>query len=398
MATNTTSVEILDINQNLVCVIKSLMPFDNNGTILQYSRELSNYGTCRFRISAYDTVLTTFGDIINPHKYHVRIKRGDYVVWKGAIIDNPKRTKQYIDILAAEYLYYLDRKLIHRTSSDVNGTANIYRIFKSGTLSDAITAIMNETITDYSTSNHVLKTMTIGTIENPNFPPNMVSGVDNTALTGAWVFGDGTSTNKGPTVQFDFHTVLYALKALGIYSYCDFEITQDMKFNFYKFLGRNMSNSLTFKYGTQGNIIDYNLPRFGKRQSNDVWAIATNTNGVIIHSEVQDQSSIAEYGYMESVAAYSDVMSEPQLKARISAELPYVSTPDETNAIIYLNEQSYPLGQYTLGDIVAIEVKNNGVNFSGKRRIVGYTVILNETGRERVAIQTNVPQDWQFNS
>jgi predicted ester cyclase len=349
-------------------------------------------------VSAYDPVLTTYGDILVPHKYHVRIRRAGYVVWQGAIIDNTKRNKSYIEVMAAEYEFYLDKILIARTSPDANGTANIYRNFASGTMATAVTALLNETITTWSNSVHVLKNMTIGTIDNPSYPPNMVSDYNGTALSGPWTFGDGSQANPGPQLQYDFHTLLYVLKSFGIYSYADFQITPTLQFNFRSFLGNNLLAKLVFQFGKQGNIYDYNLPRLGKRQANSLLTIATDPNGVILHVEPTDQTSITSNGLMEAVAAYSDVKSQSTLNARANAELPLVSTADETNAIVYLNENGYPLGQYDVGDIVTIKVQNLGVNFNSIRRIVGYTVMLNETGRESIALQTNVPLPWQYST
>src|SRR5690606_7358182 len=82
--------------------------------VLRYSKELSDYGYAQFRISTKDPVLTEFGDIIKPHAYHIRIKRGREIVWQGAIVDNTERNKNYVEIRAVEYLFYLDKILIRR--------------------------------------------------------------------------------------------------------------------------------------------------------------------------------------------------------------------------------------------------------------------------------------------
>lgn len=396
MAVTETVIEILDNELNVITPIKTPSPLDRSGTIVQYSKELDDYGQCKFRISAFDPILTTFGDILIPHKYHVRIRRGTYVVWQGAIIQNSQRNRQYIEVIAAEYLFYLSKKLVHRTSPDVNGTANIYRIFNSGTMAAAVTAIMGETISDLANTPHVLANMTLGTISNPNYPPNMSDGNNPPrALTGQWSFGDGISA---PLLQFDFHTILYVLKSFGIYSYSDFQITNDLVFNFQPFIGNNLLSNLVFQYGDQGNITDYNLPRFGQRQVNNLVAIATDPYGVILHAQQSDQTSVGTVGILEGVAAYSDVKDQTILNARAQAELPLISTADETNSIIVLNEKGYPLGQYDIGDIVTVKVKNKGVDFNEIRRIVGLTVNLNSTGRESITLQTNIPQAWQYSS
>ena len=391
-----TVVEILDSNLNAITQIRTLKPYDLEGNILQYSRELSYYGQCKFRISVKDRVFTDHGDIFKPHHNHVRIKKGTNVVWQGAIVNNPKRTKEYIEIVAFEYEFYLSRKLIKRTSPDINGTTDIYRIFSSGTMATAITAIINETVADYTASEHILSGMTVGTVENPNYPQGLISDYDGSALTGPWSFGDSSVGTKGPQLQFDYHTVLYVIRAFGMYSYADFDIDKDLKFNFKKFLGVRQQNVLTFSYGEQGNIIDYNAPRLGERMMNSVIAIATNPEGVIIHSNQSDQNSITSNGLLEGVAAYSDVKGQGILDTRSKAELPLVSVADETNITLYLNEHCYPLGMYDVGDLITVKIKDEGIDLNQVRRIVGITVIQHNTGRETISLQTNMPYPWQL--
>lgn len=391
-----TRVEILDLNLNLVAYVQTPHPLDKSGTILQYSKELSDYGQCKFRISAFDPLLKLHGDILNPHQYHVRIRRGTQVVWQGAIIENSRRNSEYVEIVAAEYLFYLDKILVNRSSTDPStGTANqVFRIFNSGGMDTAVTAMLNETITTLKTTtngNALLANMTLGTVENPNFPPNMT---DNSAapLTGPWAFSNNLQ------LTYDFQTVYYILKSFGIYSYADFYIDNNLVFNFKKFVGNDHHYDVNFTYTKIGsNIIDYNLPRFGQRMINDLVGIATDTSGLILHKEQTDQTSISTYGLMQGVAAYADIKDQGILNARTQAELPFVSTPDETNVSVVLNEvAAYPLGIWDIGDLVTINVQNYGVSFSDIRRVVGVSVQLNDTGRETTTAQTNQPLPFQY--
>lgn len=399
-----TIIWILDSDLNRVTRIIAPYPLDSQGNIVQYSKELDDYGQCTFRISAYDTTLIQYGDILAPHKYWVEITRNGVTVWLGAIIQNTKRTKDFIEINAAEPLWYLSKVLMQRSSLDpATGTAdNIYRIFSSGSLADAVTAIMNETIITFqgSDAGHALSGMTLGTVENPNFPPNMTDGSNpSNALTGPWVFGNGITA---PQLQYDFQTVLYVLRSFGLYSYSDFYIDNNLVFNFVAFKGQNLTNKITFRWGgpgqTPSNIVDYNIPRFGQRMINDLIGIATDPNGVILHYEGTDEASITEYGLIQGVAAYTDVKDQATLNARIQAEVPLISTPDDTAITIVLNERGYPLGQYDVGDIVNIDIQNKAVDFSDMRRIVGISVSVHNTGRETTSVQTNKVLPWQFAS
>jgi hypothetical protein len=389
------NIEILDNSLNKIAEVLSPVPL-KGGLVFNYSKELSDFGQCHFRVSAYDNILTQYGDIFVPHKYHVRLRRNGTVVWQGAIIENPARNSQFIEVIAAEYEFYLSKILVQRSSTNPsNGTADdVFRIFNSGTIADAVTAVITESINTWKTgtnSSSILSGMTLGTIENPNFPPNMTSAAG-TSLTGPWTF----STNLQLT--YDFQTVLYLLKSFGIYSYSDFYIDKDLGFNFKKFVGNNHHYDVNFLFTKQSsNIIDYNLPRFGQRLTNQIYGIATDNNGSVLHKDVSDQSSISTYGLMQGTAAYADIKDTGVLGARIAAELPLVSTPDETNALFVLNEKAaYPLGLWDIGDIITAKVVNNGVNFNQQRRIVGASVQVHDTGRETTTVQTNVPQPWQF--
>jgi hypothetical protein len=328
----------------------------------------------------------------------VRIKRNGQTVWQGAIIENTKRNREYIEVVAAEYEWYLSKMLVNRSSNNpaaLGAADGIYRIFNSGGMDTAVTAIMNETIANIKGANsaHVLSNMTLGIIENPNYPPNMTD-VNGNILSGAWTF----STNLQLT--YDFNTVLYVLQSFGVYTYADFYIDNNLVFNFKQFVGNDRRYDVNFKFSKlNSNIIDYNLPRLGQRMVNHLWGVATDTNGVILNYDKADQASITKYGVMEGVAAYADIKDQGVLDARTEAELPLISVPDETNAIVVLNETAaYPLGNWDIGDIVNIRVTNNGIDFNEVRRIVGVTVQVNETGREMTTVQSNLPLPWQYGS
>lgn len=393
-----TRIEILDSNLNLVTWIKNPVPLNSAGDILQYSKELSDFGQCKFRVSSFDSSFTTFGYYVNPHKYHVRINRnGDYI-WQGAIIENSRRNKDYIEVIAAEYLWYLGKKLIHRTSNNpATGQAdNIYRIFNSGTMAAAVTAILNETITDYTSSGAILGTgttkLTVGTVENPNYPPNMTDGNGN-ALTGAWSFGNGTTA---PQLTFDFHSVLYVLKSFGQYTYADFNIDSGLAFNFKKFLGNNHQYSVNFTWGRHGNAVDFNFPLLGEKMVNHLWGIAVDNNGKILNKDQSDITSIKLNGEIEGVAAYADIKDQATLNARIQAELPLISLPTESPWTMTLDEHAIPLGVYDIGDIITVGISHTFGTFTAVKRVVGISVNLHNTGREIVTVQLNTPLQSQY--
>lgn len=390
-----TRVEILDSSRNMITWVHSFVPLDSSGIILRYSKELSDFGTATFRISNYDTVFAQYGDIFVPHVNHIRIRRGGVIVWQGAVVENPMRTKDFVEVVAVQYIWYLGKLLVNRSSADPTGANNpgVYRIFNSGTMDTAVTAVINESIARYASTTHPLANMTVGDIENPNYPPNMTDGnVPPNPLTGPWMFGNGIA---GPSLQYDFHSVLYVLQTFGIYSYADFEIDENLVFNFKQFLGNDIHYDVNFVYSEHGNAVDFNATRLGVRQTNNLWGIAVDPNGVIFHANSTDTNSIQEV-LLEQVLPFNDVKDQATLNARTAAELPLVSTADSSSDTITLSEKSIPLGSYDVGDIVTVKIESAGVNYDEIRRIVGLTVSLHNTGRELVAVQHHVPLDWQF--
>ncbi len=387
---NKTYVEILDRSLNKICEVRALVPLTADGMVLRYSRELSDYGFCEFRISTADPLWDDFGDIAVPHKYHVRIKRGGSYVWQGAIIDNPSRNKGFVQVRAAEYEYYLDKVLIKRTSAvSYGGTepsediGKHYRIFSTGTMATAVTNIITEAVAAFG-DNHILGSLTTGTIENPDYPANFTT-IAGAALTGAWNFSENV------VLQFDYHSVLYVLKAFGVYTNADFQITDDLEFNFEKFLG-NKQPGIGFVYGTRGNIVDYDLPRFGGRVVNDLIGIAVTPDGTILHAEKTDEVSKEEFGMLQGPASFTDVKDKNALTARLSAELRLTNSPEVSPSNFVLDEKAYPIGQYDIGDLVTAQVQDGAIDYNEVRRVVGYTVNVHDTGRELTTVQTNKPR------
>jgi hypothetical protein len=385
-----TTVEILDSSLNKIAEVKNLYPLNQNHMVLRYSKELSDYGFCTFRVSTQDPLFTQYGDIFIPHRYHVRIKRDQAVVWQGAVVDNPDRNKNYVEVKAAEYEFYLNKVLIKRTSKVGYGetvpTADIglhYRIFSTGTMATAVTNIVTEAKAALGSS-HILNGLTIGTVENPDYPKNF-STSSGTALTGAWNFSSDV------VLQFDYQKVLYALKAFGIYAQADFELTPDLEFNFKKFLG-NKQPSLSFEYGQRGNIVDYNAPRLGSNMVNDYLGIATSPDGTVLHTEKTDDVSKNTYGLMQEAMAFADVKDSNALAARLAEELSLVKDPANSPLNLVLDENGYPLGQYDVGDLVNVKIKDGAIDYAGVKRVVGITVNVHGTGREITTVQTNNPK------
>lgn len=388
MAHARTVVEILNTSLQRIAVVKALYPLTKSGMVLRYSKELSDYGQCLFRISTSDPLLTEFGDILKPHQYHIRIKRGTVTVWQGVIVDNVARNKNYIEVRGYEYLYYLSKILIRRDADNPNtdDDESNFKVFNSGTMASAVQTVFNNAVTDLASQNVlVLGSASVGTIENPDYPSNFIDSTGQ-PLRGAWNFSSDVA------VQFDYHSALYVIKSFGIYANADFELTTGLVFNFKKLIGQRITG-LTFTYARVGtNIVDYNFPRLGGRMANDLVGIATDDKGNVLHANKVNGASINTVGRLQDARAYTDVKNQNLLDSRMANEIRLTVDPDESPITLVLDENAYPLGQYNLGDILWVKVNDHAIDYNKERRIVGWTVNVHNTGKELTYVQTNLPR------
>lgn len=385
MAFAPTYVKILNKSLQVIAQVKNFYPLNREGTIIRYSDELSDFGFCTFRVATKDPLLAQYGDILNPMEFSIWVYEGQRVVWKGIIADNPERNKNYIEVKAAQYEFLLDRVLINRDKDKPNTDEDEsnFKVYKSGTLKATVEGIITNAKAKWG-STHPLASLTNGTIENPNYPKGLTNE-NKRPLTGAW-----TWTNFF-NAQFDYHSALYVLKSLGVYASCDFEITEDLVFNWKKFLG-NKNTGVTFVYGNQGNVVDYNFPRLGTRMANVSWGICADDEGKVYHYQLTDTASRERYGLLEDASAYSDVKSKNLLQTRVKEQQQFTKTPEVTPVTIVVDEKSYNPAQYGVGDLVTVKVKDHIIDFNATRRIIGITVNIHNTGRKLVTIQTNAPK------
>jgi hypothetical protein len=193
------------------------------------------------------------------------------------------------------------------------------------------------------------------------------------------------------TLQFDYRDIFYVLSSLAMYPACDFEVTKDLIFNFKQFIG-NKQTDILFEYAEHGSITDYNAPLNGDRMANDLTGVAADFGNQILHSQKADDASVQEYGRIQGVAAYIDVKNQNALRSRLVEELRLTSKPD-SELHVTLNDKAYPLGQYGLGDVVRIKVKDRIIDVDQLRRIVGIDVYVDGTGQETIRLITNKPKE-----
>lgn len=376
-------IEILDRNRNLVAPIQVLAPINSSQDTIFFTYRLSNWGQLKFRVGTKDPIFDAAGDVLEPHKYHVRLKRSGSVIWQGVIVKNPERNRRYVEVVAYGYLFLLNKILIRHDASVTAGDGlDNYRTFNSGTMATAIQTLLTDAIADVGSG--PITSITTGTIENPDFPANYTRA-DNSALTGAWTF------SSDMTLQYDYRSVFYVINSMAMYPACDFELTKDLVFNFKQFIG-NKQPTLSFNYGEFGNVLDYNLPRDGDRMANSLMGVAADFGNQILHIEENDNVSQGVYGKIQDVAAYIDVKNKNALRSRLTEELRLISVPD-SELQLTLNDRAYPLGQIGVGDIVRVTIDDHVVSFDQQRRIVGINVSVSNNGSDKIVLMTNKPKE-----
>lgn len=382
------TVEILDNTRTPITRIQSFHPLNTSGQWLQYGSKLSDYGQAKFRVGMRDPAFTQFGDILVPFANHVRIYRGNTMVWSGIIVKNPVRNKNWIEVVAYTYEYMFTTVLVkHDVSTTAGDGKDNYRTFSSGTLATAIQNVLTET-KQFVDSNNVLKNLSIRYLENPNFPANYTQA-NGSPLTGTWTF------SSDMTLSFDYRDVLFVLQTLAAYPACDFIVTDSgstgLIFDFKQFIG-NKQPDLVFEYSNYGAIEDYNIIMDGESMANDLVGVAADYGNQILHATQADSASITRYGRIQGVAAFIDIKNVNALKSRLSEQLRNVSTPDGEIQVL-LNDRAYPIGQWGLGDTVTLRIRDNINNLDSIRRIVAYSVKVHTTGKESVQLITNPPKE-----
>lgn len=390
MANPIYKVEILDNQRQPITHAKRLIEFNKEGHILRYSGKLSDSGFAKFRLAADDPMFATFGDIIKPMKNHIRIYRGNKKVWQGIITQNPHKRSNYYDISAQKYIYRFKKLLAKRDPEVTPGDGlNNYRTFKTGTMALAVTGLLSEAKT-IATANDPIQLVTAGTIENPNFPPYFTNSAG-AALSGGWTFSDDIA------VQVDYKSIFYLISVFGAYANCDFELTDDFIFNFKKFIGTRRPQ-MVFEYNENnayGSIDDFDVPEDGQNMVNDIWGIAVDNEGKIIHINKRDEASIGEYLLNQDVAAFSDLKDKNSLQTRLNETIRYTAYPDGAINTV-LNSRAIPFGTYDLGDSATFRIKSGIIDFEEERRITGYSVSVHNTGKEIIILESNKLREDQL--
>jgi hypothetical protein len=341
--------------------VKNLVPLDS-GKVLTFSDYLSSYGELRFRIQTKDPIAEK--NILNPYQNEIKLYRDNKEVWAGVIVNCPHRNSRFIEVEAYTYAWLFKKVQVEHSSA-----TPYYREFNSGTIASNITTIFNE---GKNRSSSPISDLTIGTIENPNYP------WENTS----WTF------TINIMVRYEWADMFQVINSLADMSNADWYVTKDKVFNFVVQAGRDR-NDVSLRFGRGGNVEDYDSPLDGTNMVNDLYASSLDKDGSnIIHSNKSDTSTYSDYGRLFGSMIFSDHLSQEMLENRTKILLNLNKKPN-TEISLQLNDKALPFGVYELGDLVNVEIKDGPINEFQKRRVIGWKVELLNNGVEQVSIITN---------
>lgn len=344
----------------LADISKDLAPLTEDKRILQYDDYLSSFGTLKFRVQTKSPVAAK--NLFVPYQNHVKLYRFNKLVWAGIITDNPSRNKLYIEVVARTYVW-LFTKIPVKTPSTTEE-----RVFKTGTMKDAVTAIFNE---GKAISDSPISTYTLGTIDNTKYPWD---GKD-------WTFTDVYK------MSFFYNDLFTVLSCFADVTNADFEVTPDKTFNFREKIGTDRKD-IVLKYGKGGNVEDYDSPLDGNNYINDSVIMSRNVKGdAVIKSEQSDSASFSVNGRLWGTTSLDEEIAQEMLDSK--AKMIFKANGIDSQLSLVLNENALPLGSYQLGDRVTAIIEDGPIRVNQTRRVIGWKVFVTDTMKETATIITN---------
>jgi hypothetical protein len=344
--------------------VKNLVPIKGT-TCLEFEDYLSNYGSLKFRIQTKDPLLATT-NIVEPHKYLIRLERDNATVFEGPIVNNPKRNHQFIEVEAKTYAWYLTKVQVNHTA-----TTPDFRQFNAGTMATAVDTLFDEGV---ALANSPIHDFTVGTITNPDYP---------WAKETAWTF----TTNL--FMEFQHQDLFSVISSMANASNADFTVSDDKVFDFKPSIGTTR-NDVTITFGRGGNCDDYDSPLDGEGMFNEIVCASFNsTGGSIIRSNVMSDTSLyTDYHRLWAGFMFDESLSPDTLNER-AKRLLLLNKIANAQVDLVLNEKAMPMGTYNLGDYIRVNINDGPISFNKERRIIGWKVSVMSNGVERTTLVTS---------
>lgn len=186
----------------------------------------------------------------------------------------------------------------------------------------------------------------------------------------------------------------------------EFEITDDTDtLNFFLALGTDKSSTVQLVFDEnqpeRNNLSFAKIQETGKQIYNKIIGIGKTSGGTAITSTKSDVLSIAKYGLLEKVESFNDAETQAQLDLLTQNFLDQFSDEIDNPEIRVLKKQTkvdilgntvsfgLDLDDIDLGDIIALRFKTSYNNVIQNRRIVSFTVSVDNGGNEDIKLKLN---------
>lgn len=184
----------------------------------------------------------------------------------------------------------------------------------------------------------------------------------------------------------------------------EFEIDLDFNLNLGK-LGTDKTSTIKLIYDETipetNTLNETRINETGAKVANRIIGIGKKKDGTIISSTSEDTQSINENGLQEKVISFNDAESVAALQDLVDGELVNlkdgISNPEVrpkqlrtvTNIVGETKTIGIDVSDIALGDIVKLCYNNQWTTIDEDRRIVAYTVTLDDTGAENISLRLN---------
>lgn len=338
----------------------------------QYSKFLNNIGQAYFEVYQDNPLIKSLN--INPltTMYGLKIYRGDTLIWQGMIdgITPSDKTKNSMDIIgfqASSRLADFGDVLIN-TSSDSPTTRDSLANKKIGT--EVIQVLFDECKAKSSSP--------ISDITSDISDPLDETGAVNTMQDQDSIFIDSLLS-----------VVAYLADITG----CDFYLDDVTKiFQFKDRIGTSSSAQFRYVEFEQGNNINnFSLQLDIREINNHPIGFSTGSGeNVKIISDITDSASISAFKLREKLVDVRALDSEASIKTQMAKQLSLYSKPRYFSSIS-LTQSTGLLDGWQLGDTVEIWIKRGIINFREKKRIMGFTVSIDEQDMENITLNYQDP-------
>jgi len=335
---------------------------------VKFSAELNKPGGFNGTISIEPTNVEHITDIATPNRVTlanftpgrtiVWVLRNSTPVWGGIIWGFQARLdSRVVDFAAQDFISYYSRRTINMTLT-------------------------------YDAATHDQFTIAEGLIDYAQ----LVAGGD----IGTTVYYNALSGRKRDRTYWYFErkNIYEALQQLADVD-DGFDFAQDVSGS----QAGGLSHQLTLSYPYRGRVTDLvfdssknvrllNWNQDGLRMANLIAAQGAGEGDEMTQATAADPGKLATYPLLEDVTMHKDVAVQQTIIDHAAQDLRRQANPVEGVEVeIDPDDDTSGLGSFIVGDVVRVKVDDGFINIDKQMRVMGYTVQVNENGRETMNVR-----------